>query len=165
MSSASLPATAALRALAHPLRLDLLDLLRVHETLTAAECARLLETATKVCSYHLGVLAGQGLVVRADEPSADGRERPWRRAADEFDTTASPGSDQDQQARTAVRQVTAQRDLDLFTVFLEREPGEPAAWPSGRPARLQPHGLLAADSGRSCRVSVMDELPGVPQAS
>ena len=82
MSSVSVAGVPALRALAHPARLDLLDLLRVHGTLTAAECARLLGTSTKSCSYHLRVLAGQGLVTRADE-SADGRERPWRRAADE----------------------------------------------------------------------------------
>jgi hypothetical protein len=128
MSSVSLPGVAALRALAHPARLDLLDLLRVHETLTAAECARLLATSTKSCSYHLGVLAAQGLVARAGEPGADGRERPWRRVADEAGTPPGPESGADQRARTAAMQVTAQRDLELFTVFLEREAGEPAQW-------------------------------------
>ena len=57
--SSVFPGVAALRALAHPARLDLLDLLRVHERLTAAECARLLGTSTKSCSYHLGILAGR----------------------------------------------------------------------------------------------------------
>jgi predicted ArsR family transcriptional regulator len=128
MSSASLDGLAALRAVAHPARLDLLDLLRVHEQLTAAECARLLGTSTKSCSYHLSVLAGQGLVARTEEPSADGRERPWRRVADEITTPPGTGASADQQARTAAMQVTARRDLDLFTVFLEREPDEPAQW-------------------------------------
>lgn len=126
MSSASLDSLAALRAVAHPARLDLLDLLRVHEKLTAAECARLLGTSTKSCSYHLSVLARQGLVARTGEASADGRERPWRRLADEFSTP--PGGGADQQARTAAMQVTARRDLDLFTAFLEREPDEPEQW-------------------------------------
>jgi len=127
MSSVSLPGVAALRALAHPARLDLLDLLRVHEKLTAAECARLLGTSTKSCSYHLGVLASQGLVARTGEPSADGRERPWRRVADEIDTTI-PETSADQQARTAAIEVTAQRELELFTTFLGQEPDEPAHW-------------------------------------
>jgi predicted transcriptional regulator len=127
MSSVSLPGVAALRALAHPARLDLLDLLRVHEKLTAAECARLLGTSTKSCSYHLGVLASQGLVARTGEPSADGRERPWRRVADEIDTAIAETS-ADQHARTAVIQVTAQRELELFTAFLGQEPDEPADW-------------------------------------
>jgi DNA-binding transcriptional ArsR family regulator len=127
MSSVSLPGVAALRALAHPARLDLLDLLRVHEKLTAAECARLLGTSTKSCSYHLRVLAGQGLVTRADEPSADGRERPWCRVADEIDTL-TPQTSADRQARAIAMQVTAQRELELLTDFLSREPGEPADW-------------------------------------
>ena len=127
MSSVSLPGVAALRALAHPARLDLLDLLRVHEQLTAAECARLLGTSTKSCSYHLGVLAGQGLVARAGEPSADGRERPWRRAADEIDTV-TPETSADRQARAAVTLAIAQRELELFSDFLRREPGEAADW-------------------------------------
>jgi DNA-binding transcriptional ArsR family regulator len=128
MSSVSLSGVAALRALAHPARLDLLDLLRVHEKLTAAECARLLRTSTKSCSYHLGILAGQGLVARAAEPSTDGRERPWRRVVDEIDTPPSPQSDADRQARTAAMRVTARRDLKLFTVFLDGEADEPAQW-------------------------------------
>lgn len=127
MSSVSLPGVAALRALAHPARLDLLDLLRVHEKLTAAECARLLGTSTKSCSYHLGVLASQGLVARTGEPSADGRERPWRRVADEIDTAIAETS-ADRHGRTAAIQVTTQRELDLFTAFLGREPDEPTEW-------------------------------------
>lgn len=127
MSSVSLSGVAALRALAHPARLDLLDLLRVHEELTAAECARLLGTSTKSCSYHLGILAGQGLVVRSSEPSADGRERPWRRVADEIEAAAADTAG-GQQARSAAAQAIARRDLDLFTAFVGQEPDESAEW-------------------------------------
>jgi predicted ArsR family transcriptional regulator len=119
---------AALRAQAHPVRLDLLDLLRVHETLTAAECARLLGTSTKSCSYHLGILARAGLVARVAEPSADGRERPWRRVADDLDFPPDLESDIGQQARTAAMRLTAQRDLELFDVFLKQEGDEAAPW-------------------------------------
>jgi DNA-binding transcriptional ArsR family regulator len=127
MSSVSLPGVAALRALAHPARLDLLDLLRVHEKLTAAECARLLGTSTKSCSYHLGILAGQGLVARADEPAADGRERPWCRVADEI-VTATPRTRADREARAALMLATARRELELFAGFLDHEPGQSADW-------------------------------------
>jgi DNA-binding transcriptional ArsR family regulator len=128
MSSAFVPDVAALRALAHPARLDLLDLLRVHDTLTAAECARLLGTSTKSCSYHLGILARQGLVVRAEEPSEDGRERPWRHAADEFLAPPQPGAGAGQLARTAAMRVLAERDQELFAAYLDREPGDAADW-------------------------------------
>ncbi len=100
----------------------------MHEKLTAAECGRLLGTSTKSCSYHLAVLARQGLVARTAEPSADGRERPWRRLVDEIDTPPGQENDADRQARTAAMHVTAQRDFGLFTVFLDREPDEPPEW-------------------------------------
>ncbi len=126
MSSVSVAGVPALRALAHPARLDLLDLLRVHGTLTAAECARLLGTSTKSCSYHLRVLAGQGLVTRAEE-TADGRERPWRRAADEI-TTAEPDTEAGHAASVSATRAIAQRELELFSGFLERQRDEPAPW-------------------------------------
>jgi hypothetical protein len=68
-----------LRALAHPLRLALLDLLMSFGEQTAAGCARAVGSTTSNCSYHLRALGRAGFVVRAD--SADGRERPWRATA------------------------------------------------------------------------------------
>lgn len=67
---------AALDALAHPVRLDLLGYLMSHGAATASECARSVGDSPSNCSYHLRVLAKHGLV----EPAAsdDGRERPWR---------------------------------------------------------------------------------------
>ncbi|HWI30091.1 MAG TPA: helix-turn-helix domain-containing protein [Microbacterium sp.] len=67
---------AALDALAHPVRLDLLSFLMSHGSATASECARAVDDSPSNSSYHLRVLAKHGLV----EPtsSEDGRERPWR---------------------------------------------------------------------------------------
>src|ERR1700761_1594533 len=66
----------ALRALAHPLRLALLDRLMSFGDQTAAQCAEAVGSTASNCSYHLRALARVGLV----EPghSNDGRERPWR---------------------------------------------------------------------------------------
>jgi DNA-binding transcriptional ArsR family regulator len=68
-----------LRALAHPLRLALLDLLDREGELTATRAGVLTGENTSNCSFHLRHLAKHGLVEQA-EP-ADGRERPWRRVA------------------------------------------------------------------------------------
>jgi DNA-binding transcriptional ArsR family regulator len=65
-----------LRALAHPLRLALLDHLMSFGEQTAARCAEAVGSTTSNCSYHLRALGRAGFVERAD--SADGRERPWR---------------------------------------------------------------------------------------
>jgi len=67
---------AALEALAHPVRLDLLSFLMSHGAATASECARAVDDNPSNCSYHLRVLAKHGLVEPA--ASADGRERPWQ---------------------------------------------------------------------------------------
>ena len=67
----------ALRALAHPLRLDLIELLGAGGPTTAAECARRLGTSQASCSFHLRQLAKYGFVEEAPS-SRDRRERPWR---------------------------------------------------------------------------------------
>jgi hypothetical protein len=67
----------ALRAMAHPLRLDLIELLGTVGPCTAAECARQIGSTQANCSYHLRQLAKYGFVELA-EASADSRERPWR---------------------------------------------------------------------------------------
>src|ERR671922_2256981 len=69
----------ALRALAHPLRLALLDRLMSFGEQTAAQCATAVGSTASNCSYHLRALARVGLVERGE--SADGRERPWRSSA------------------------------------------------------------------------------------
>lgn len=65
-----------LRALAHPLRLALLDHLMSFGERTAAQCADVVGSTASNCSYHLRALGRAGLVEPAT--SRDGRERPWR---------------------------------------------------------------------------------------
>lgn len=60
------PTTSALRATAHPLRLQILSLLTSAE-LCAAEVARELGTTQANASYHVRVLANAGLLVRVGE--------------------------------------------------------------------------------------------------
>jgi DNA-binding transcriptional ArsR family regulator len=67
----------AIRALAHPLRLDLLDLLVATGPATAAQCGRILAVSQASCSFHLRQLAKYGLVEDAG-PGSDRRERLWR---------------------------------------------------------------------------------------
>jgi DNA-binding transcriptional ArsR family regulator len=67
---------AAVRALAHPLRLELLDLLRFDGPSTATELGRRLGQSSGSTSYHLRQLARYGFVEEA--PPHRGRERRWR---------------------------------------------------------------------------------------
>lgn len=69
----------AVRALAHPARLVVIDALYAGQVLTATECAELAGITPSAMSYHLRALEKYGLVRRA-EARGDGRERPWMRA-------------------------------------------------------------------------------------
>ena len=68
-----------MRALAHPLRLALLDHLHAVEQATATECAAVVGDSPSSCSYHLRALAKWGFVGEAE--GGVGRERPWRASA------------------------------------------------------------------------------------
>lgn len=78
----SLEVGARLRALAHPLRLQILSLLTGAE-MSATEVARELDTTQANASYHLRVLASAGHVVAAGEEKIRGGvakryRHPWR---------------------------------------------------------------------------------------
>jgi Helix-turn-helix domain len=69
----------ALRALAHPLRWKLIDLLGSEESATATRCAEVLGESVPSCAYHLGILAKYGYIELV--PGQAGREKPWRLAS------------------------------------------------------------------------------------
>lgn len=64
-----------LRALAHPLRWKLMDVLATYGASTATKCAELLGESVASCSYHLNMLAQYGFVA---EVPGKGRQKPWR---------------------------------------------------------------------------------------
>ena len=112
-----------IRALAHPLRLALLDYLDDVGEATATQCAKHTGESVANCSFHLRLLARYGFIEPA-EPR--GRERPWRPSADR--STFVP----DESVPGSVRAVVELAEID-------RPPG-------GRPVRRLP-----ARAGRPCR--------------
>ncbi|MYW63226.1 helix-turn-helix domain-containing protein [Streptomyces sp. SID8379] len=69
--------TAALRVLAHPMRLALLDALRCQGPATARQLARRFELDSGAASYHLRRLAAGGLI-EEDVERGNRRDRWWR---------------------------------------------------------------------------------------
>jgi DNA-binding transcriptional ArsR family regulator len=65
-----------MRALAHPTRLALLDVLRRDGELTATRAAELLDESPGNMSWHLQTLAKYGFVEETGD--GKGRSRPWR---------------------------------------------------------------------------------------
>jgi len=97
----------ALRALAHPLRLAILNHVMSFGAQTASECAEAVGSTASNCSYHLRSLARYGFVESL--PSADGRERPWRSAATGFEFRAPDDSDP---AEAAVERLITEAQID-----------------------------------------------------
>ncbi len=71
--------TGALRALAHPLRVEIYDILSQYGPQTSSSLAELTGESSGSTSYHLRALAKHGLIRDIPEKGS-GRERWWERA-------------------------------------------------------------------------------------
>ena len=78
MQSAQPATRAQLRALAHPLRLEIIDEVRRRGTARAADVAEGLSLPANSVSYHLRILARGGVLEEAPEAARDRRDRVWR---------------------------------------------------------------------------------------
>ncbi|MCX5205243.1 helix-turn-helix domain-containing protein [Streptomyces sp. NBC_00237] len=94
----------AMRALAHPVRLAILDHLRRHGPATATQLAPDVGATPSVTSWHLRHLAGFGLV-RDAAPGTDRRQRRWEAAARGFRFEA-PEDPEDVAGQAAARALT-----------------------------------------------------------
>src|SRR5258708_22493816 len=68
----------ALRALAHPARIAIMQHLALEGPATATECADIAGMSPSACSYHLRALAKYGFVEEVPSVGLDRRHRPWR---------------------------------------------------------------------------------------
>lgn len=66
-----------MRALAHPMRMALLELIEVTGTLTATQASEALGESPANCAFHLRTLGKYGYIAEAG--GGKGRERPWKR--------------------------------------------------------------------------------------
>lgn len=67
-----------LRAMAHPVRLKLMNSLVLHGPATATELAGQINDSPANCSWHLRQLAKFGFIEEATDLPYKGRNRPWR---------------------------------------------------------------------------------------
>ncbi|MEV6010161.1 helix-turn-helix domain-containing protein [Streptomyces sp. NPDC051976] len=111
----------AIRALAHPLRLDLLELLTAIGPSTAAHCGRVLQVPQANCSFHLRQLAKYGFVEDAG-PGADRRERTWR--VPEPRPTLRIGSGGDDVVRRQLKRLVVERETQAILDYVDRQDDE-----------------------------------------
>ena len=115
----------AIRALAHPLRLDLIELLGATGPATAAQCGRALGVSQANCSFHLRQLARYGFVEDAGQGS-DRRERLWRLTDRRL--RLAPDQDQDPVVTRQLSQIVVKRAMERVLEHLEHRAAEPREW-------------------------------------
>ena len=110
-----------MRALAHPLKWSLMDVLLTQGTATSTRCAELTGQSQASCSFHLRQLARYGLVEEA--PGTSKKERPWRL------TTVEQSWSRVQPDRARAEAVT-----ELERVFVQHEFATLMRWVRTAPA-------------------------------
>jgi hypothetical protein len=123
---AAAPDPKKLRALAHPLRWKLIDLLGSELTATATRCAEVLGESVASCSYHLGILGKYGYTEHV--PGQVGKEKPWRLASSTQDLIPAGLDTEGALAAEAAAEVFLDHELGRLKDRLRRYSLEPQPW-------------------------------------
>jgi DNA-binding transcriptional ArsR family regulator len=119
----------AMRALAHPARLAIMEHLALEGPATATECAEFTGLSPSACSYHLRALARYGFAEEDRASAIDGRHRPWRALVVSLDVASVP--DHRPSARPAARlllQAARSRNDQIRADYQARETAFPRQW-------------------------------------
>jgi DNA-binding transcriptional ArsR family regulator len=116
----------AMRALAHPVRMALIELLAHTGTLTATQASDALGESPANCAFHLRTLARYGYVEEAG--GGHGRERPWRRVHARHDIPADQDSPEAAHAAAALTGFLVEKLLERARRSLADQSSWPADW-------------------------------------
>lgn len=144
----------AMRALAHPVRLAILERLQRHGPATATHLAPYVGATPSVTSWHLRHLAGFGLV-RDAEPGPDRRQRRWEAVARgfRFEAPEDPGDEEGRSAARVLSQEMFLRSGDL-----------PSRWAAEVEPALEPAWRRLAGLAHTRVVVSADELAAIGEA-
>jgi DNA-binding transcriptional ArsR family regulator len=141
----------AIRAIAHEARQLVIDELYGGSVLTATEAAQLCGLSPSAMSYHLRALGKWGIVVR-DDPSDDGRERPWRASSDDLNIGGGDGL-----SGASMRQA-ANRVVSTFMVGLNKAVDAWLEKPETKGTRISRGRLYLSDEEAAALNLELDEL-------
>ncbi|MER6420365.1 helix-turn-helix domain-containing protein [Streptomyces sp. NPDC001137] len=119
-----------LKAIAHPLRMQLYRALTIARTATASQLAEQVDEAVSLVSYHLRKLAEHGLIEEAEPQSADGRERWWQPASDGVSIRDEDFRDGPEKAaaHTAASRLFFEQRTDMYRRYLDERAHWSNAW-------------------------------------
>jgi DNA-binding transcriptional ArsR family regulator len=114
-----------IRALAHPLRLELMDVLGEEGEATATRCAELTGESVASCSFHLRMLAKYGYIEPAER---SGREKPWRLVSRSRDLRPDVADPESVRAVEAIAAMFVEHEVERIRRALAKWPSEPPEW-------------------------------------
>jgi len=115
-----------MRALAHPVRIALLEALTLEGAKTATEVGELIGESPTTCSFHLRQLARYGLVEEAG--GGKGRARPWRASSIGFSFASSHDEPERDVAANALLHLLRERQLGRYREWLQTRATYPREW-------------------------------------
>jgi len=121
-----------LKAIAHPLRMQLYRLLIITEVATASQLADQVDEAVSLVSYHLRKLAEHGLIEEAEPRSGDGRERWWQPASDGLSVRDEDFRDAPEKAaaHTAASRLFFDQRIDMYRRYIDERAHWSDEWTS-----------------------------------
>ena len=114
-----------MRALSHPVRIALIEVLSLEGPLTATEVGEIIGESPTTCSFHLRQLAKYGFVEEAG--GGKGRARPWRMTSI-GQRISSRGDPEAELAAGALMRLIRERQLDRYRTWLETKASYPREW-------------------------------------
>ncbi|WP_404312089.1 winged helix-turn-helix domain-containing protein [Agrococcus terreus] len=106
---------AVLRALAHPLRVEILAAIDDLGEATATQIAERVGDTPSNCSFHLRTLAKAGFIERAE---AQGTSKPWRAVHKERDLRPDPTDPESMRSSGTIGALYVQHEADRMVKFL-----------------------------------------------
>ncbi|WP_371672124.1 helix-turn-helix domain-containing protein [Streptomyces sp. NBC_00289] len=124
-----------LKALAHPLRMQLYRGLCVAGTATASQLADQVDEAVSLVSYHLRKLAEHGLIEAAEAQSGDGRERWWQPSSEGVSVRDQDFRDAPERAAAhlAATRLFHDQRAAMYRRYLDERPTWGPEWNSAAP--------------------------------
>jgi len=116
----------AMRAMAHPTRLALLELIRSEGEITATRAAELLDDSPGNMSWHLQTLGKYGFIEEAE--GAKGRSRPWKIASLTNRFRSSQDDPSSLAAGQALQMTVVERNYELMREWWSHQQSFAREW-------------------------------------
>ena len=115
-----------LRALTHPIRVALIEMLSIRGPMTATEAGERLGESPASCSFHLRQLARYGFVEEAG--GGKGRARPWRMTQIGMTFSSVHADPETQVAAAALWRLIRGRQVARYETWRQSQASYPDAW-------------------------------------